>query len=247
MLALGWLIAGGVLGLLLAPWSIRRGRRAVAGAGAIVQWEERVVPPWRQDPVQALFIAVHGAAVLCLAVLRAISAWQAPYPAQLTSSPSDLVLGMLAGAVVGFPLAARLGPAMPMALYPEGVIRGRFVSEWAAYSHFVPDPGSGLIRLYSQRTPEVARVAWHPPTQPVFLQAMDVLARHLPTAPPSASPWYRRRAAFLAAGLLVILPGLVGGLLVLRAGVRWAPLYYAGTAYLICIAGIRLIRSYQVD
>lgn len=133
-----------------------------------------------------------------------------------------------------------------MALYPEGIVRGRFASEWGAYSHFVCDPAAGVIRLYSVRAPEIARVAWRPPDG-AFRDAAELLARHLPAVPPPRPPWPRRRGAFLAAGALLSLAALLAGFALLRAGVPWVPWAFAGTAYAVCLGGIGLVRGFALD
>jgi len=244
----GWLIGGGLLGLALAGWSIRRGRRAYPHDTSVLHWHERVVSAWRQDATGALFIGIHAGTVVALGLLAAMHALQrAAEPPPPAGAPVYLLLGVLAGAVLGFPLASRIGPPMPMALYPDGVVRGRFVSDWSGYSHFVADPASGLIRLYSPRVPAIARVAWRPPTDELFREVVAFLVRYLPAAPAAPRSWYRARGTFLAFGAAITMGPLLAAVAVVQSGSRWTPLFLAGTAYLVCLAGILLIRSYRLD
>jgi hypothetical protein len=244
----GWLIGGALLGFALSLWSVRRGRRAYPHDTAVLHWEEAVVPAWRQDPLAALFIGVHAATVVALAVLAGLNAARAPVePVPWISAPAQLLAGLMAGAVLGFPLASRFGPPMPMALYPEGVVRGRFVADWSAFSHFAADPSSGLIRLYGPRIPTIARVAWRPPGEDLFREVVAFLVRHLPAAPPGPAPWYRTRAMFVAVGAAITVLPLSGAIALTRSGGPWTAPVLAGTAYLVCVAGLVLIRSYRLD
>jgi hypothetical protein len=244
----GWLIGGGVLGFALSLWSVRRGRRAYPADTAVLHWEETVVSAWRQDPIAALFIGVHAATVVALAVLAGFNAARAPLePVPWISAPAQLLAGFMAGAVLGFPLASRIGPPMPMALYPEGVVRGRFVADWSAFSHFAADPSSGLIRLYSPRIPTIARVAWRPPGEELFREVIAFLVRHLPGAAPGPAPWYRTRLMFDALGVAITLLPLIKAIALTRSGWPWTAPVLAGTAYLVCVAGFLLIRIYRLD
>jgi hypothetical protein len=244
----GWLIGGGVLGFLLSLWVVRRGRRAYPADTAVLHWQERVVSAWRQDPLAALFIGVHAGTVVALAVLAGLHAARAPVePVLWLSAPAQLLAGFMAGAVLGFPLASRLGPPMPMALYSEGVVRGRFVADWSAFSHFAADPSSGLIRLYSPRIPTIARVAWLPPGEELFREVVAFLVRHVPAAPPAPAPWYRTRPMFVALGAAITVLPLIQAIALTRSGWPWTAPFLAGTAYLVCVAGFLLIRSYRLD
>jgi hypothetical protein len=244
----GWLIGGGVLGFALSLWVVRRGRRAYPHDTAVLHWREQVVPAWRQDPLAALFIGVHAGTVVALAVLAGLHAARAPVePVPWMSAPGQLLAGFMAGAVLGFPLASRLGPPMPMALYPEGVVRGRFVADWSAFSHFAADPSSRLIRLYSPRIPTIARVAWRPPGEELFREVVAFLVRHLPAAPPGPAPWYRTRPMFAALGGAITVLPLIEAVALTRSDSPWTAPFLAGTAYLVCIAGLLLIRSYRLD
>ena len=248
MQRVGWLIGGGLIGLVLAVWSVRRGRRPYPPDTAVLHWRERVVSAWQQDPASALFIGVHAGSVMAFAVLAGIHAARDPVePLSWAVAPAHLLLGVLAGAVLGFPLASRFGPPMPMALYPEGVVRGRFVSGWSAYSHFTADETSRVIRLFSPSIPSVARVAWRPPTEDLFRETVGFLVRHLPAAPPAPSAWYRTRTVLLALAAGVTVVPLLAGIAVLQSECRWTSVFLAGTAYLVCIAGLLLIRSYRLD
>jgi hypothetical protein len=221
---LGWLVAGFAFGAPLAPWSVRRGRRGVAPPAALVQWEERVVPAWLQDRAAATFMGLHGSTLLLLAVLATIDALRAPAPA-LPVFPAYVLLGVIAGAVAGFPLAGRFGRRMPMALYPAGIVRGRFASEWGAYSHFVCDPAAG----------------WG-------IQGRGGTARSsspgcAATAPAVASPPRSLSGRGRAAQ-----PGRLAGRVrpAARRGAMGA-VAFAGTAYAVCLGGIGLVRGFALD
>lgn len=228
---------------------IRRNRRPLAYEGASVAWVEAPVAPWHQDGSVALFLVLHSSSVLLLATLGLLMLrpqFQGGLPA-ISTGLSVGGIAWMAGGILAFPASFRLAPPFPMSLFSNAVVRGQFVAEWSYFSHFVAQPTTGLIRLYSAKTPEVANVAWRPSSPEVFTAAVAFLEYYLPSQrPPTALAWYQRRSLFIVATLLITIPAVLLGVLLYSTGAAWLWAYYPLAGGAMLIAGSMIIRAYQV-
>ena len=240
--------------------NIRRNRMPFAAKDEVLHWTERSVSAWKQDRALALFITLHSISVIILSILFLLDVIQVEsnytlFPFGVTSdSIKQLVviaaLGLvwlLCGSLLAFPFATRLIQPISMSIVSDGVIRGQYFSLWHFYSHFSTEPGERLIRLYSSRTPQIACVAWQPPTETVFDKAVTLVEEHLAQEPLALPlPWYRQRIAFLSWLFILTVPLVVIGLLLYTATLSWTWMYYTVAAYLIFTLGGVIIQNYQV-
>jgi hypothetical protein len=241
-------LVGSLIGIALAWFSLRRGRRARHFDIPTLAWTESPVPIWQQDRTQFALILGHGLGVAALAVmfLREGLTLAAPAPAPWAM---ELALGsvwIVTGAVLAFPLLYRVAGKMPMAVFTNAFVRGQFFGDWSCFSHYRADPATRVIRLHSERTPEVVRVAWQPPSEEIFNSVLGVLSAALPTRAPSGpTPWYWRPSTLL--GLLAAVVGLflLGGVLV--AGKAWSWAYYPLAVLLLAAFAPTVIRLYRLD
>jgi hypothetical protein len=251
-----------IVGFSLGWRNVKRNRMPFAAKDELLHWTERSVSAWQQDWASALFITVHSLSVIVLSILFLLDVVQGDnnytlFPFDGTSDGigqvSSLVviaaLGLvwlLCGSLLAYPLATRLIQPISMSIVSDGVIRGQYFSPWHFYGHFSTEPGHRLIRLYSSRTPEIARVAWQPPTETID-QAVALVGKHLPQRPPALSlPWYRGRTAFLSWLFILTVPLVAVGLLLYVATLSWTWMYYPVATYFIFILGSVIIQKYQV-
>jgi hypothetical protein len=61
--------SGLIIGIALAWFSLRRGRRSQQFDIPTITWTERPIPIWQQDRVQFIFILIHSLSVAGLAVM----------------------------------------------------------------------------------------------------------------------------------------------------------------------------------
>jgi hypothetical protein len=244
--------------------SIKRNRLPFTAEDALLHWTERSVSAWKQDWVSAFFITLHSLSIIGLGMLFLLNVMQAegkyalfpsddvtPYDFEpLLSWVVIAALGLvwfLCGSLLAYPFATRLIQPISMSIVSDGVIRGQYFSLWYCYSHFTIEAEHRLIRLYSSRTPEIARVAWQPPTETIFNQVVALTSEHLAQESPVISlPWYQRRMAFLGWLFILIVPLVVIGLLLYLAPLRWTWMYYPVATYFIFLLGGVIIRKYQV-
>ncbi len=263
---IGAMLVGVAIGFAAGWWLIRRARRPL-GLETLVQWTEPPVSAWREDWRAALLITLHGAGILLLALLFLLDNLRNPdhhtlflidatpfmsareqqeFNSQLfTLATWGLgIAGVLSGSVVAYHLATRgIGP-LTIGITEEGVVRGRYYIAWSAYSHFVADAQSRLIRFFTNRLPEVASMAWRPPTPELYHQAVALLQEHLPSSPPRKPiPWSRRLIVFAG---LVLVPALLFvalGTFLFVQGFGWAWLYYTFGTYLAFSLGLLVFRN----
>lgn len=241
-------IIGLLLGIPLAWFSLRFGRRPKHFDIPTLAWTERPVPIWQQDRTQFIFIAGHALSIAALAVMFLLDSLA------LTTSappPQGLKLALatawiITGAVLAFPYLYPVAGKMPMVVFTNAFARGQSFGDWSCFSHYRADPTTRIIRLYSERAPEVVSVAWQPPTEEVFNGVLAVVSAALPAqARPGLNPWYWRPSALL--GLLAGVAGLflLGGFLV--AGTAWSWVYYLLAVLLLSAFAPAVIRLYRLD
>lgn len=241
-------LIGLLIGFALAWFSLRFGRRPRHFDISTLEWTERPVPIWQQDRTQFVFILGHalGVAALAVMLLREGLTLAAPVP---TPRGMELAFGtawMITGAVLAFPVLYRVAGKMPMAVFTDAFVRGQFFGDWSCFSHYRADPATRIIRLHSERTPEVVRVAWQPPSEEIFNSVLGVLSDALPAqAPAEPTRWYWRPSTLL--GLLAGVVGLflLGGILV--AGNAWSWAYYPLAVLLLAAFAPAMIRLYRLD
>jgi hypothetical protein len=229
----------------------------------LLRWKERSVSAWKQDWTSAFFITLHSLSVIVLGILFLLDVVQREgkytlFPFDVTDGLGQLLswvviaaLGLvwfLCGSLLAYPFATRLIQPISMSIVSDGAIRGQYFSPWHFYSHFSTEAACRLIRLYSRRTPEIARAAWQPPTESIFKQVVGLIGEHLPQEPPVKLPlsWYQRRIAFLGWLFILTVPLVVIGLLLYISTWRWTWMYYPVATYLIFILGGVIIQKYQV-
>jgi len=261
-------LIGAVIGFGLGWRVISRERRPSRSNDTLLSWTEQPVSVWRQDWKAALFITLHSASVVMLATLFLFDpSWRernhslflldaTPYMSLAEQSRFHQTLYLLAtcglgltwvvsGSILAFPVATQLIRPITISVVPTGVVRGPYLWTWDDLSHFGVYPRARLIRVYSRRTPEIACMAWQPPNEDVFHQAITLLEQHLPPGPPHiATPWYRRRS--MLAGLLlfvITVPFVSGGVSVYTLAFTWAWLYYTFVTPLVLVLGGRVFRQ----
>lgn len=247
-----WYILAGLalLAGLVQGWSIiQRGRRPLVATGATYTWTEHPIPFWREDWVIVSFATLHNFSLLALALLCLLDSGRpaTSFFVLLGRSFALGVVGWASGLVLAFPLVRYLAPPVTIQLFADGVTRGQYVVDWAGFSSFQADTATHTIRLYSAFTPQVVRAVWQPPSQELFGMMVERLAQVLPSQPPSVStPWYRSRAALLAALLISILPLVAGGIVVYQLSLPWSWLYYSLAVPVVAGIGVALIQRFQI-
>jgi hypothetical protein len=246
-----WLLGLGVIAGAAGFWfgwrNMRRNRMAMTGDDALLAWDEVPLSAWQQDRAAGLFLTVHGGSVLTLAILALFEAgrFAAGDGPDLLAAIAVALASWLIGGVLAFPVAGRLIRPVPMRLQATGPVHGQLALGWADFSHYTLD--RAVIRLYSAKTPGIARTAWRPPDQATLATAVGIVAQYVPSTKPAGDvPWYRRPATFIALGLVVSLPAVILGLALFALGTGWGWLYEAAAAILVFFLGAVIIGWYDV-
>lgn len=255
--ALGFRSTWGAAARLRAPASVD---------GALLWWEERPVPAFRQDPVVAVSVAVHTLAILAMAVLavllgiRALDAPPAWLPAARAAwsarDPIWLVYGaavslsaglgwFVAGAVVALPVAGRRWSPVRMVLTEEGTMYGQLLMPWGMFGRLRQD-GGGLLCLCSRTSPELAALTLRPPTAELLGRARQIVAERVPPLPGDLQvPWYRRKLVFGFLFVMTALPFVALGLAAYPSTEPWVWASQGMGAWLAITLGQRVVRAYH--
>ena len=239
-----------IIGLLFGYRTIARNRRPQPAERATLTWHERQRSLWQQDFSLALCITVHGSGIVLLAIMFFLLIH---HPQAKISITWDVILvGMfiswIAGSLLAFPFAVRFAPAFPMRLFSNAAVRGQFFAEWSAFSHFTADSTTQVIRLFSARTPEVARAIWQPPTPQLFVDVVTFLSHYLPTTMPTTPlPWYRRRNTLMMTLLLSTTGLVLAGLAIYIWALGWVWPYYLLAMTALLISGGWLLQKFEVS
>jgi hypothetical protein len=250
--------------------SIKRGRLPTACDDTLLHWSERPFSVWHQDWIVALFITLHGLTVIILTVLFLLHTIRSAghhtlflldtarlltydIHRELSQELSVLVtlalgfVAFLCGTIPAFPIATRLIRPTSVTIASSGPVCGQYTWSWASFSHFSADPRARFIRFYPIETPGIASMAWQPPDEDTYTQAVALIGQCLPHSPPcTATPWYRRRTVFLGLLFAITVPFIVGGLLLYAFRLSWAWMYYTFITYVVFALGGAVLRSYQV-
>ncbi len=261
-------VAGVAVGFARGWQAVRRSRTRTESAGSILVWNERSVSLWRLDWSVALFVTLHSASVLTLGVLFLLYAAHSdgqyklflldatPYMPEgarqafnrdlaLVVAAGLGVVGFICGSLLAYPVATRRINPIPMSINTGGTVHGLHASPWNAYSHHAADPHRRIIRFYSERIPEIACMAWKPPDQDTFKQALTLVEKHLPRSRSKTPvPWHRRRIAFIVLLLASTIPFVAGGLWVYQF--PWAWMYYTFVPFLVFFLGPVILKFYHL-
>ena len=243
-------VIGFSIGFIIGWFVVYRGRKPFEHDVEAIGWVERPVPVWLQSKTQAIYIYSHAFGVLFLAVLFLLHACQvsnltgfSPFVGRML-----LVVWIVAGSVLSFPIAYRNAGKMPMFVFLDAFARGQYVGDWGCFSRFQGDPSKRIIWLYGALTPEIVRVAWQPTTDEIYSKVVDLLDTvQLRDVPPGTAPWYRKPAAFISLLMTGMVPLLIAGILVYQYGVAWSWLYYVLAVLLLVVMGNLTVRLYQLD
>jgi hypothetical protein len=263
----GIALIGAIIGFVLGWRIIKRERKPSACDDVLLCWDEEPVSAWRQDWTIASFITLHSVSIIILAILFLLDpTWRegnqtlflldaTPFMFAAERSKFHQTLYILAtcgvglvwyicGNLLAFPLVRRWIRPIHLGIMSNGVVSGPHLWEWSYFSHFYVFPRTHFIRFYSNRTPELACMAWQPPDVNVFNQAVALLGQYLPTRPsrPMVS-WYRRRSVLIGVLLLAITIPFVGmGLLIYTFAFTWGWMYYTFIPPLMVMLGSVVFR-----
>ena len=237
------------IGFAVGWIDLRRGRKPIDQGSPLERWSETTVPTWKQDPVTAAYITIHSAAILYIAAL---------FIADILRDNQSQILSIFAaggmayvaftvGLLLSFPIAAARTQPVPMTILPDGVAHGQIFSPWRVFSHFQPDAATQIIRLFSGRAPELARVSWQPPTREQFERVTVLLGKFLSQSPPPGEiPIHRRWFGLLGALGIGTIPFVLLASLAYLLATAWSWVVYPLSVYLVALLGVKLLRSYQL-
>jgi hypothetical protein len=253
----------------VSSWrNIQRVRRLCAHDDALLIWDEEPLPVWYLSMTFVSFIALHMSSVIVLGILFLfeMTAHQGSQTLFLLDVPRHTPVAeltqvylwveviatfgfgfvwFLCGSLLAFPFAHRLIRPIHVAILPNGVASGTFRWEWSYFSYFSAEPRALLIRLYSNRVPEIASIVSRPRNADIFGPAVALLGQHLPPTP-SRLPlaWYRRKSVRVALLLLAItIPCVLIGLFIYAFGFTWGWMYYTFITPLVAYFGGKLFMQ----
>lgn len=259
-----------IIGFLVGWWVIRRERRPSACDGALLCWDEEPVSAWQQGRLAALLITLHASSVILLGIafllemnihpgqqtlflvdatlfLPPVASGQFNSSVETIAAAGLQVVWFICGILLAFPFARHFVRPMHLAIMPNGVVKGPYLWEWSYLSHFTADPRSRLIRFYSSRMPDVACMAWRPPDENIYSQAVALLGQHLSPSPSlPLLVWYRRKSVLLALVLFAVtIPFVATGWLIYALGITWSWMFYTFITPLVVLLGLFVFRQLE--